>query len=83
MCTYNFSFSDSAVNRIRPAFKDDAAVQAWMQRQLEIAISLFNVPEPEVGESMDLSSDVAWFKNHPVVLTADDIDERAKYILER
>lgn len=32
---------------------------------------------------INLSEDVAWFRNHPVKLTEEDIDDRAKYILER
>lgn len=47
MCTYNFSLSDAAINRIRPAFKDDAAIHAWMLKQLETAIMQFQVTVPE------------------------------------
>lgn len=48
MCTYNISLSDAAVDRIRPAFKDDAAVQAWLQKQLEILVMQFNVDSYKV-----------------------------------
>lgn len=44
MCTYNLSLSDSAVDRIRPAFKDDAAIQVWLQQQLEMLVMQFSVP---------------------------------------
>lgn len=43
MCTYSFSFNDAAINRIRPAFKDDAAVQEWLQQHLEMLIMQFQV----------------------------------------
>lgn len=83
MCTFHFSLNDAEVNRIRPAFKDDAAIEAWMLKQLETAIMLFEVPQPKKVESVHLSDDVAWFKNHPVKLTSEDMDERTKYILGR
>lgn len=44
MCTYSFSLNDEAVARIRPAFKDEAAIEAWMLRQLERAIQMFEIP---------------------------------------
>lgn len=83
MCTYQFSISDAAINRIRPAFKDETAIHAWMLEQLETAIKLFEVPTTKKNLDMELSNDVAWFKNNPIILSADDIDERSKYILEK
>lgn len=47
MCTYNLSLSDAAVDRIRPAFKNDAAVQEWLQQQLEMLVMQFVVPTPK------------------------------------
>ncbi len=47
MCTYSFSFNDAAINRIRPAFKDDAAVQEWLQKHLEMLITQFQVTTPQ------------------------------------
>lgn len=43
MCTFNFSLSDASIDRIRPAFKDDAAVQAWLQEQLEMLVMQYKV----------------------------------------
>lgn len=43
MCTYNFSLSDAAIDRIRPAFKDETAMQAWLQKQLENAVMNFDL----------------------------------------
>lgn len=48
MCTFNFSISDMAIDRIRPAFKDDIAMHAWLQDQLEILVMQFN--ETSQGE---------------------------------
>ena len=31
MCNYNISVDNSIVDRIRPAFKDDNAINDWMQ----------------------------------------------------
>lgn len=47
MCTYNLSLSDAAIDRIRPAFKNDTAIQAWLQQQLEILVMQFAVSAPE------------------------------------
>lgn len=49
MCTYNISLSDASVDRIRPAFKDAAAVQAWLREQLEILVMQFNVENQNVS----------------------------------
>lgn len=48
MCTYNISLSDASEDRIRPAFKDDAVVQAWLQKQFEILVMQFNVDSHKV-----------------------------------
>lgn len=56
MCTFNFSLSDASIDRIRPAFKDDAAVQAWLQEQLEILVMQYKVtPEAEKPNIHSLS----------------------------
>jgi len=47
MCTFNITLSDVAINRIRPAFKDDAAVKEWLQKQLENIVLQFNVVSNE------------------------------------
>lgn len=82
MCTYKFSLNDAAINRIRPAFKDEAAIEAWLLKQLETAIMHFELPKSKKTQTK-VSDEVTWFKRNPVTLTADDIDEKAKYILER
>lgn len=83
MCTYNFSLSDTAVNRIRPAFKDEAALREWMLKQLETAIMCFKLPNENKANELNISDEVAWFSRNPVVLTKEDRDERTEYILSR
>lgn len=83
MCTYSFSINDEAVARIRPAFKDEASIEAWMLRQLERAIQMFEIPNSNKKRDIEISKEVAWFKENPVSITTADMDERAKYILER
>ena len=51
MCTYNISLSDAAIDRIRPAFKDDAAVKEWLQQQLELLVLQFKVTTPQPHSS--------------------------------
>ncbi len=34
MCTYNISIDDALMERVRPAFGDNAAVSHWMQTQI-------------------------------------------------
>ena len=38
MCTYNISIDDTLIERVRPAFTDNAAICAWMQSQVEILL---------------------------------------------
>ena len=38
MCTYNISIDDTLMERVRPAFADNAAIRAWMQSQVEILL---------------------------------------------
>lgn len=46
MCTFNLTLSDAAVDRIRTAFKDDAAIHEWLQKQLEMLVIQFQVTQP-------------------------------------
>lgn len=41
MCTYSISIKDSIVDTIRPSFKDDNAIQEWMQQQIESLVAKF------------------------------------------
>lgn len=55
MCTYSFSFNDTAIDRIRPAFKDDAAVQEWLQKKLEMLIMQFQVTPQQATRNSEHS----------------------------
>ena len=41
MCTYNISVSDSLMERIRPAFSSEEAVERWLQQQMNIVLLEF------------------------------------------
>lgn len=38
MSTYNISIDDALMERVRPAFADNAAVGHWMQSQIEVLL---------------------------------------------
>ena len=35
MCSYNITLSDTLVEKIRPTFADDKALEQWLQQQME------------------------------------------------
>ena len=35
MCSYNITLSDTLVEKVRPSFADDNALQLWLQQQVE------------------------------------------------
>ena len=35
MCSYNITLSDTLVEKVRPSFADDKALEQWLQKQLE------------------------------------------------
>lgn len=41
------------------------------------------VEQEEKRRKANFEEEIAWFKNHPVILSAEDIDERAKSILAK
>lgn len=41
MCTYHISINDDLVETIRPAFPDEAALELWLQRQMDMIIIEF------------------------------------------
>lgn len=41
MCTYNITLNDTLVEKVRPAFADDNALQQWMQEQVAVALEHF------------------------------------------
>ena len=38
MCTYHISVDDELMERVRPAFADNAEINFWMQRQIELLL---------------------------------------------
>lgn len=38
MCTYNISVNDELMERVRPAFKSNEDIGAWMQTQIELLL---------------------------------------------
>lgn len=82
MCTINMTFEVPESKHI-----DIEALKRKINAIVQVIITMPNIEKVEAKEVKEqattLSEDVAWFKNHPVVLSADDMDERTKYILER
>ena len=35
MCSYNITLSDTLVEKVRPTFADDKALEQWLQQQIE------------------------------------------------
>ena len=50
MCTYNITLNDTLVEKARPAFADDKAMQQWMQEQVSAALERF------LGKQMETES---------------------------
>lgn len=48
MCTYNITINDTLVEKARPAFADDKALQQWLQEQVSIALERFLNKQKEV-----------------------------------
>ena len=41
MCTYSITLNDTLVEKARPAFADDKALQNWLQEQMSIVLERF------------------------------------------
>ena len=59
MCTYSISVDDTLMERVRPAFSDNEAIEAWMQSQMDILLmqlaeSLTRKPKEKVSLSSRL-----------------------------
>lgn len=80
MCTINMTFEVPESKHI-----DIDALKKKINAIVQVIINMPNIEKAhETKEQVTvLSEDVAWFKNNPVVLSDDDLDEKAKYILER
>ena len=38
MCSYNITLNDALVEKVRPSFADDQAMERWFQQQLEAVL---------------------------------------------
>lgn len=38
MCSYNITLNDALVEKVRPSFADDKALEQWLQQQIEAAL---------------------------------------------
>ena len=47
MCTYNISLNDALVEKARPAFPDDKALQQWLQEQVSVILEHFLYEQKE------------------------------------
>lgn len=41
MCTYSITLNDMLIEKARPAFADENALQQWLQEQVSIALEKF------------------------------------------
>ena len=53
MCTYNITINDTLVEKARPAFADDKALQQWLQEQVSIALERFLNKQKEVESAQN------------------------------
>ena len=49
MCTYNITLNDSLVEKARPAFADDKALQRWLQEQVSAVLEHFLSEQKETN----------------------------------
>ena len=48
MCTYNITLNDSLIEKARPAFADNKALQQWLEEQVSAALERFISKRMEV-----------------------------------
>ena len=71
MCTYNITLNDKLVEKVRPAFADDMALQQWMQEQVAAALEHFleNIKSEQhmmVSESLTSAyAELKTWQSHP------------------
>lgn len=64
MCTFNLEIEDDVVSRIRPSFKDDAAIKVWMQEQLVLLMMQYNSSYQKANPAkMDFESALSYIKS--------------------
>ena len=76
MCSYNITLNDTLVNKVKPSFVDDNAMELWLQQQIEeLLLELYEKQEKrrlarQAIEAMRLQSE----KNGNSELTLDEIN---------
>ena len=83
MCTYNTTLDDKLVNRIRPSFLGDAALERWLQLQIEEMLAKLYVEQQntlacarESIEAMRIQSE----QNGNSEMTLDEINEEIRLV---
>lgn len=66
---------------------DIEALKRQINAFVQVVVSMPNIEKTDKDvkkeQSHNLLEDVAWFKNNPVILSDEDLDDKAKYIMER
>lgn len=77
MCSYNISLNDELVEKVRPSFADDKALEQWLKQQLEAMLLNYctlmekRAKARKAIESMRQQSE----RNGNSELTLDEINE--------
>ena len=60
MCTYNISLEDTLLERVRPAFSSEAALQHWMTEMMKALLVSYgdSLSTPSISQSDDEMYDV-------------------------
>ena len=84
MCMYSIPLSDELVDQTRQSFTDEAAMTAWLQRQVEALLMEFNSRQTikanarKAIEAMRLQSE----QNGNAELSLDDINKEIRLTRE-
>ena len=52
MCSYNITLSDALVEKVRPSFAEDNALQLWLQQQVEELLLDYYAAQLEAKSTM-------------------------------
>ena len=56
MCNYNITINDSLVEKVRPSFADDSALELWLQRQIEeLLLDFYRRQEAKQSAKKDIA----------------------------
>ncbi len=59
MCSYNITLSDTLMEKVRPSFADDKALERWLQQQLEsIVLDLYMKQERQQPADLQAAPDI-------------------------